>query len=93
MRLEKLDFKNDKRYLGKIFGHILKAYDVKHHVSQIQPDLMILKEPKREMKAPLFYQVFLPFSKTNIFISRVGALKAILQVLSNAAVLHCWKMV
>jgi hypothetical protein len=30
--LEKLDFKNDKRCLGKIFGHILKAHDVKHHI-------------------------------------------------------------
>jgi hypothetical protein len=60
MGFEKLEFKNDKRYLGKIFGHILKANDVKHHISQIQPDLMILKAPKREMKTPLFYfyQVF-----------------------------------
>jgi hypothetical protein len=45
MDLEKLDLKNVKRYLGQIFGHILKAYDVKHHISRIQPDLMILKAP------------------------------------------------
>jgi hypothetical protein len=50
MGLEKLDFKTVKRYLGKSFGHILKANDVKHHIRQIQPDLMILKSPKREMK-------------------------------------------
>jgi hypothetical protein len=52
MGLEKLDSKNDKRYSGKFFGHILKTHDVKHHISQIQPDLMILKAPKREMKTP-----------------------------------------
>jgi hypothetical protein len=45
MGLEKLDFKNVKRYLGKSFGHILKANDVKYDVSQMQPDLMILKAP------------------------------------------------
>jgi hypothetical protein len=58
MGLEKLDFKNDKRYLGQIFGHILKDYDVKHHIGQIQPDLVILKAPKREMKTPLFTMYF-----------------------------------
>jgi hypothetical protein len=58
MGLEKLDFKNIKPYLGKRFGHILKANDVKYHIRQIQPDLMILKAPKREMKTPLFYHVF-----------------------------------
>jgi hypothetical protein len=50
MGLEKLDFKDVKRYLWKIFGHILKANNVKHHVSQMQPDLMILKAPKCEKK-------------------------------------------
>jgi hypothetical protein len=50
MGLEKLDFKIVKRYLGKSFGHILKANDVKHHISQMQPDLTILKAPKREME-------------------------------------------
>jgi hypothetical protein len=43
MGLEKLDFKIVERYLllGKSFGHTLKANDVKHHISQTQPDLMI----------------------------------------------------
>jgi hypothetical protein len=50
MGLEKLDFKHVKRYLGKTFGPILKANYVKYHVSLTQPDLMILKAPKREMK-------------------------------------------
>jgi hypothetical protein len=45
MGLKKLDFTIVKRYLGKIFGHILKANDVKYHISQIQPNLMILKAP------------------------------------------------
>jgi hypothetical protein len=45
MGLEKLDFKIVKRYLGKSFGPIMKANDVKHHVSPMQPDLMILKAP------------------------------------------------
>jgi hypothetical protein len=45
MGLEKLEFKNVKQYLGKSFGHNLKANDVKHHVSQMQPDLMIFKAP------------------------------------------------
>jgi hypothetical protein len=54
MGLEKLDFKIVKRYLGKRFRHILKAYDLKHHISQIQPDCMILKAPKREMKTRVF---------------------------------------
>jgi hypothetical protein len=47
MVLEKLDFKIVKRYSGKSFGHILKADDMKHHISQMQPDLTILKAPKR----------------------------------------------
>jgi hypothetical protein len=47
---KKLDLKIVEQYLVKSFGHILKANDVKHHISQIQPDLMILKAPKREMK-------------------------------------------
>jgi hypothetical protein len=54
MGSENLGFKIFKRYLGKSFGHILKAYDVKHHISQIQPDLTILKAPKREMKSWVF---------------------------------------
>jgi hypothetical protein len=29
---------------------MLKANDVKYHISQMQPDLMILKAPKREVK-------------------------------------------
>jgi hypothetical protein len=37
MGLEKLDFKIVKLYLGKSFGHILKANDVKHHISQTWP--------------------------------------------------------
>jgi hypothetical protein len=45
MGLEKIDFKIIKRYLGKSFGHILKANDVKHHIIQMQPDLMILMAP------------------------------------------------
>jgi hypothetical protein len=45
--LETLDFKIVKRHLGKSFVHILKANDVKHHISQIQPDLMIVKAPQR----------------------------------------------
>jgi hypothetical protein len=45
MGLEKLDFKIVKQYLGKIFGHSLKAYHVKHLICQMQPDLMILKAP------------------------------------------------
>jgi hypothetical protein len=28
----------------------MKANDVKHHISQRQPNLMILKEPERELK-------------------------------------------
>jgi hypothetical protein len=46
-----LDFKIVKR---KSIGHILKANDVKHHISQIHPDLMILKASKREMKTWVF---------------------------------------
>jgi hypothetical protein len=46
MGLETFDFKIAKRYLGKSFRHILKANDVKHHISQIQPDLTISKVPK-----------------------------------------------
>jgi hypothetical protein len=57
MGLEKLDFKIVKRNIGKSFGHILKANDVKHHISQMQPDLMILKAPKRKMKTPVLYCV------------------------------------
>jgi hypothetical protein len=45
MGLEKQDFKKVKWYFSKSFGHILKADDVKHHISQMQPDLMILKTP------------------------------------------------
>jgi hypothetical protein len=43
MGLEKLDFKNVKRYLDSFFRHILKANDMEHLVSQIQPDLIILR--------------------------------------------------
>jgi hypothetical protein len=57
MGLEKLDFKIVKRYLGKSFGHFLKANDVRYHISQIQPDLMILTAPKREMKTRVFEMV------------------------------------
>jgi hypothetical protein len=46
----KLDFKIVKRYLSKSFRQILKANDVKHYISQMQPDLTILKSSKREMK-------------------------------------------
>jgi hypothetical protein len=35
------------------FGHILKANEVKHHISQMQPDLMILRAPKRDVKTLL----------------------------------------
>jgi hypothetical protein len=35
MGLEKLDFKIVKPFLGKGFGHILKANDVKHHINQM----------------------------------------------------------
>jgi hypothetical protein len=45
MGLEKLDLKIVKRYLCKSFGHILKANDVKHYISQMQLNLMILKAP------------------------------------------------
>jgi hypothetical protein len=51
MGLEKLEFKNVKRYLGKKLGHILKANDVKHHIRQRKPDLLILKALKQEMKS------------------------------------------
>jgi hypothetical protein len=54
MGLEKLDFKIVKRYFGVSFGQILKANDVKHHIIQMQPDLMILKASKREMKHGVF---------------------------------------
>jgi hypothetical protein len=54
MSLEKLYFKIVKRHLGKSFGHILNANDVKHHISQMQSDLTILKAPKREMKILFF---------------------------------------
>jgi hypothetical protein len=70
MGLEKLDFKNVKRYLGKSFGHILKAYDVKHHISQMQPDLIILKAPKREMKILVFLNGKI-HGKNAMFSSRV----------------------
>jgi hypothetical protein len=46
----KLNFKIVKRYLGKSFVHNLKANDMKHLIRQIQPDLIIFKAPKREMK-------------------------------------------
>jgi hypothetical protein len=58
MGLEKLDSKIVKQYLGKSFLHILKAYDVKHRISQMQPDLMVLKAPKCEVKTPLFTMYF-----------------------------------
>jgi hypothetical protein len=50
MGFDQLDFKNVKQYQGKIFEYILKANDLKHQISQIQPDLMILKAPKRDIK-------------------------------------------
>jgi hypothetical protein len=56
MGLEKLDFKNVKQYLGKSFGHILKAEDAKHRISQMQPDLTILKAPKQEMVIVFFFK-------------------------------------
>jgi hypothetical protein len=61
MGLEKLDFQNEIQYLSKNFGHILKANDIKHHISQIQPYLTILMAPKREMKTKLFLPSILPF--------------------------------
>jgi hypothetical protein len=57
MGLEKLDVKIVKRYFGWIFGHILKVNDMEHHISQIQPDLMILKASKRDMKTLLLNHV------------------------------------
>jgi hypothetical protein len=50
MGLEKLAFKNLKQHLGKVFGHILKANDVEHHITQIPLDLMLLMAPKQDMK-------------------------------------------
>jgi hypothetical protein len=60
MGLENLDFKNVKRYLGKVFRHILKANDMEHFISQIQPDWIILKAQKREMKTPLLTCILYP---------------------------------
>jgi hypothetical protein len=47
MGLEKRKFKIFRQYQSKSFGHILilKENDVKHCISQMQPDLMILKAP------------------------------------------------
>jgi hypothetical protein len=77
MGLEKLDFKNVKRYLGKIVGHILKANDMEHLISQIQSDLIFLKALKCEMKTSPFYHVFLPLKNPHVFISHLGAFKII----------------
>jgi hypothetical protein len=54
MGLEKLIFKIVKRYFDKLFGHFLKANDMKHHISQMQPDLTILKATKQEMKTRFY---------------------------------------
>jgi hypothetical protein len=40
---------------------------MEHHISQIQPDWMILKPPKREMKTPLFYHVVFYYLKNPMF--------------------------
>jgi hypothetical protein len=50
--------------------HILKANDVKHHQSQMQLDLTILKAPKREMKI-LVLQNGKILGKKAVFLSRV----------------------
>jgi hypothetical protein len=76
MGLEKIDFKNFKRYFGCYFRHILKANDVKHHISQMQPDLMILKAPKREMKAWVFLKGKI-HGKIGVFNSHLGALNIV----------------
>jgi hypothetical protein len=47
----------------EFLGHILKAYDMKHYISQIQLDCMILKAPEREMKPVLFTRVFYHIEK------------------------------
>jgi hypothetical protein len=74
MGLEKLDFKIVKRYFGKSFGRILKANDLKHHIIEMQPDLMIFKAPKREMKTWGF-QTLKYMVKSGGFISHLGAFK------------------
>jgi hypothetical protein len=70
MGLEKLNFKIVKRYLGKSFGQILKANDVKHQISPIQPDLLILKATKGEMKILVFLNGKL-HGKKSVILSRV----------------------
>jgi hypothetical protein len=40
--------------LAKYSDIILKANDVKHHLTHMQPDLMIIKPPKAEMKTYFF---------------------------------------
>jgi hypothetical protein len=70
MGLEKLGYIIVKRYLCKSFGHILKVNDVKHHISRIQPDLTILKAPKREMKIWSFLNGKI-LGKKAVFSSRV----------------------
>jgi hypothetical protein len=76
MGLKKLDFNHFKRYFGKSFGHILKAKGVKHHISQIQPDLMILSAPKQEMKSWVFLNGKIHGKKVVFFLS-LGAFKII----------------
>jgi hypothetical protein len=70
MGLEKLDFKIVKRYFGKNFGHILKANDMKHHISQMQPDMTILNALLREMKTYVFLKVKI-HGKKAVFSSRI----------------------
>jgi hypothetical protein len=49
-------FKTVIRQLGKNFGHILKAIDVKHHKIQKQPDLMILEAPTQRNENKGFFK-------------------------------------
>jgi hypothetical protein len=58
VKWEKLDFKILNDTLAEVLDIFWKILMCKHHLSQIQPDLTILKAPKREIKTPLFYRVF-----------------------------------
>jgi hypothetical protein len=52
--LENSIFNYFNLHLGLIFEHILKAHDMKPQITQIQPNLIISRAPKREMRTRVF---------------------------------------
>jgi hypothetical protein len=50
---------------------------MEHLISQIQPDLIVLKAPKTRDESTAFLPCILPFKNHHVFISRLGAFKII----------------